>query len=185
MTAENKINKTFVVILFTTFSLKLILSAWFPVTGDEAYLMLWGQSPDYGYYDHPPMLGWWLAAQMQVSDALWWLRLPSVLVTTAIGWGIYRLFRRQDEQVAVWVACLYLLAPINLLFFVIANDIPLLLWAFLSVLAFSRAQATDDELLEQIVGIWTRRADRYSELRASGTQPGANLHKVEMYQIGG
>ena len=144
MTAENKINKSFAVILSTTFALKLILSAWFPITGDEAYFTLWGLYPDYGYYDHPPMLGWWLAAQMQVSDALWWLRLPSVLVTTAIGWVIYQLFRRQDEQIAAWVASLYLLAPINLLTFVIANDIPLLFWAFLSVLAFYRAQNTDD-----------------------------------------
>lgn len=48
-----------------------------------------------------------------------------------------------------------------------------------------RGEATDDELLEQIVGIWTRRADRYSELRASGTQLDANSRKVEMYQIGG
>ncbi|MEE8388669.1 MAG: glycosyltransferase family 39 protein [Acidiferrobacterales bacterium] len=144
MTAENKINKPFTIILFTTFALKLILAAWFPVTGDEAYFTLWGQYPDYGYYDHPPMLGWWLAAQMQVSDALWWLRLPSVLVTTAIGWAIYQLYRRRDEQIAAWVACLYLLAPINLFTFVIANDIPLLLWAFLSALAFHRAQNTDD-----------------------------------------
>jgi len=144
MTAENKTNNTFAVILSTTFALKLILSAWFPITGDEAYFTLWGLYPDYGYYDHPPMLGWWLAAQMQVSDALWWLRLPSVLVTTGIGWAIYQLFRRQDEQIAGWVASLYLLAPINLLTFVIANDIPLLFWAFLSVLAFYRAQDTDD-----------------------------------------
>ncbi|MCH7958609.1 MAG: GTP 3',8-cyclase MoaA [Candidatus Hydrogenedentes bacterium] len=48
-----------------------------------------------------------------------------------------------------------------------------------------RAEATDEELLKEVVGIWTRRADRYSELRASGTQLGAKLHKVEMYQIGG
>lgn len=144
MTAENKTNNTFAVILSTTFALKLILSAWFPITGDEAYFTLWGLYPDYGYYDHPPMLGWWLAAQMQVSDALWWLRLPSVLVTTGIGWVIYQLFRQQDEQIAVWVACLYLLAPINLLTFVVTNDIPLLFWAFLSVLAFYRAQDSDD-----------------------------------------
>jgi len=144
MTAENKINNTFAVILSTTFALKLILSVWFPITGDEAYFILWGKYPDLGYYDHPPMLGWWLAAQMQVSDALWWLRLPSVLVTTAIGWVIYQLFRRQDEQIAAWVARRYLLAPINLLMFVIANDIPLLFWAFLSALAFHRAQNADD-----------------------------------------
>ena len=143
MAAANKINNTFAVILSTTLALKLILSVWFPVTGDEAYFTLWGKYPDYGFYDHPPMLGWWLTAQLWVSDALWWLRLPSVLVTTAIGWMIYQLLRNDNERVAALVASLYLLAPINLLGIVIANDVPLLFWAFLSVLAFHRAQAGD------------------------------------------
>ena len=74
MTATNKINNTFAVILSTTLALKLILSVWFPVTGDEAYFTLWGKFPDYGFYDHPPMLGWWLTAQLWFGDALWWLR---------------------------------------------------------------------------------------------------------------
>ena len=46
-----------------------------------------------------------------------------------------------------------------------------------------RAGASDDALLEQIAQIWTRRADRYSEERATlHPQPGG---RVEMYQIGG
>ena len=143
MAAANKINNTFAVILSTTLALKLILSVWFPVTGDEAYFTLWGKYPDYGFYDHPPMLGWWLTAQLWFSDALWWLRLPSVLVTTGIGWAIYHLVSQRDRLAATWAASLYLLAPINLLGIVIANDTPLLFWSFLSVLAFARAQAQD------------------------------------------
>jgi 4-amino-4-deoxy-L-arabinose transferase-like glycosyltransferase len=143
MATASKINNTFVIIFSTTLALKLILSAWLPVTGDEAYFTLWGKFPDYGFYDHPPMLGWWLTAQMWVSDALWWLRLPTVLVTSAVGWVIYHLVRQQDDQIATWVASMYLLAPINLLGVVIANDVPLLFWSFLSVLAFHRAQQAD------------------------------------------
>ena len=47
-----------------------------------------------------------------------------------------------------------------------------------------RAGASDEELHEIVRGVWTNRADRYSELRASlrGT---ADLHKVEMNYIGG
>jgi len=45
-----------------------------------------------------------------------------------------------------------------------------------------RGGATDAELLGKIDGIWTRRADRYSELRTAET--GA-LRKVEMSYIGG
>jgi cyclic pyranopterin phosphate synthase len=45
-----------------------------------------------------------------------------------------------------------------------------------------RAGATDDELAEQVAGLWTRRADRYSEVRGEHTRP---LSKVEMSYIGG
>ena len=39
--------------------------------------------------------------------------------------------------------------------------------------------------LELIRGIWTRRADRYSELRASLTPEAHEQRKVEMFYIGG
>jgi len=45
-----------------------------------------------------------------------------------------------------------------------------------------RDEATDDEMVALIRGIWSGRTDRYSELRAEG---GAGGRKVEMYQIGG
>ncbi|HJY37956.1 MAG TPA: GTP 3',8-cyclase MoaA [Steroidobacteraceae bacterium] len=48
-----------------------------------------------------------------------------------------------------------------------------------------RSGASDDELRSLIATTWTRRGDRYSELRSSlqaGEQP---LRKIEMYYIGG
>jgi cyclic pyranopterin phosphate synthase len=45
-----------------------------------------------------------------------------------------------------------------------------------------RAGATDDELAGQVGGLWTRRADRYSEVRGERTRA---LPKVEMSYIGG
>ncbi len=45
-----------------------------------------------------------------------------------------------------------------------------------------RLGATDDELAETLRGVWTRRTDRYSELRTADT---ASLPKVEMSYIGG
>jgi len=45
-----------------------------------------------------------------------------------------------------------------------------------------RLGATDEELAERLRAIWTRRTDRYSELRSAET---ATLPKVEMSYIGG
>ena len=44
----------------------LLLRGWLPlalpITGDEAYFYWWGVYPELGYYDHPPMVGWLIAA---------------------------------------------------------------------------------------------------------------------------
>jgi cyclic pyranopterin phosphate synthase len=45
-----------------------------------------------------------------------------------------------------------------------------------------RLGASDEELVETLRGIWTRRTDRYSELRTAET---ASLPKIEMSYIGG
>ena len=48
--------------------------------------------------------------------------------------------------------------------------------------ALLRSDSADDELDETIRAVWTRRTDRYSEIRTEGT---AALRKVEMSYIGG
>ena len=45
-----------------------------------------------------------------------------------------------------------------------------------------REGATDEEIRDRIMGIWTRRTDRYSELRSEATR---DLPRVEMFRIGG
>ena len=87
--------------------IKLAMARAIPITGDEAYFILWGKSPDYGFYDHPPMVGWWLTALLQVNDAIWWLRLPTIITTTAIGVAIYYYVRKRGEMLAVLAAGLY------------------------------------------------------------------------------
>ena len=48
-----------------------------------------------------------------------------------------------------------------------------------------RGGASDDDLRDLITGVWSRRQDRYSELRAYATKLENQPNKIEMYQIGG
>jgi cyclic pyranopterin phosphate synthase len=48
-----------------------------------------------------------------------------------------------------------------------------------------REGASDEELAGIIHKVWTRRADRYSELRAGLIRDGREIQKMEMYYIGG
>lgn len=120
--------------------LKLVLAAWVPLTGDEAYFYLWGRYPDYGYYDHPPMVGWWLYGLLSLGQAEWWLRLPAVLLGTLIAWLVYAVLRAPlGQEKARYAGLLYLLMPVSLLNVFITTDTPLILFSLLSVLALQRA----------------------------------------------
>ncbi len=130
-----------------TLAFRLWLAAVFPITGDEAYFIWWGKVPDWGFYDHPPMIGWWLAGLLSVADAAWWLRLPQVvqpvLLALAVRWAWPRLWPAQAEQ-RDWVALLVLLAPVNVWNVLVTTDTALIYFAVLSGLAWLRATQDDD-----------------------------------------
>lgn len=139
--------RLFLFSLFATLAFRLWLAAAMPITGDEAYFIEWGRRPDWGFYDHPPMIGWWLAALLTVSDAEWWLRLPSVLqpalLALAAGATVTHLWPELEEDRRWWAALLVLLAPVNVWNVFVTTDTALIYFSVLAGLAWIRA-AEDD-----------------------------------------
>lgn len=136
------------ILLPLTLAFRLWLAATVPITGDEAYFIQWGRHPDWGFYDHPPMIGWWLAALLAVSDAEWWLRLPAVVqpavLAVTCGWAVRRLWPDIDDDRARWAALLVLLAPVNVWNVFVTTDTPLVYFCVLSGLAWVKAAENDD-----------------------------------------
>lgn len=130
---KNNTQSFFFYALIAVFFLRLLLAAWLPMSGDEAYFIVWGKHLDYGYYDHTPFVGWLLATFLTVSDAAWWLRLPSVLLPIILSYGIYRILYPRLPEVAAWAALTYLVAPVNIINILITTDTPLILFSFISV----------------------------------------------------
>ena len=131
------------ILISVSLLIKVVMAAWLPITGDEAYFIVWGKYPDYGYYDHPAMVGWWLTGLLQFSDHPLWLRMPTIVVTTLIGWVIYRLVLPRGKSNAVIAAGLYWLAPVHLIAPLITTDVPLIFFAFFSGVCFYKAQRHD------------------------------------------
>jgi len=125
--------------LLTTLAIKFVLAYILPMSGDEAYFLLWARHPDYGFYDHPPMVGWLLQMMLVFGSSEVVLRLPAILLTTLIGIGIYQLLKPLDETRAALIAVFYLVSPLNVLNVLITTDTPLILFAFLSVAALFKA----------------------------------------------
>ena len=126
-------------VLFAVLMLRIFLSAWAPMTDDEAYFILWGKHLSYGYYDHTPFIGWLLAAFLSISDAAWWLRLPAVVLPLVLSYAIYRVLQSRLPQLAAWVALTFLVAPVNIINFLITTDTPLIFFSFVSAWFFYRA----------------------------------------------
>jgi hypothetical protein len=124
--------------------LKLWLAVAFPFIGDEAYFYQWGKHPDWGgFYDHPPMVGWWLWGLQQVSSHPLVLRLPAVLLWIAITFGMMDLFNRllPEQSERRWLlGSLFLALPFTWAFNLITTDTPLILFLFFSGYAFVRAE---------------------------------------------
>ena len=148
-------------LLFFAAGLTLVFRFWLaaaaPITGDEAYFIEWGRYPDWGFYDHPPMIGWWLAALLYVADAEWWLRLPQVfqpvLLALAVRWAWPRLWPDQRNY-RDWVALLILLAPVNVWNVFVTTDTALVYFAVLSGLAWLQATRDDSKAWYLVAGLF-------------------------------
>ncbi len=131
--------------LVVSLLIRIGVAYWIPLTGDEAYFITWGKHLDYGYYDHPPMVGWFLSLLLLFGDATVWLRLPGILMFSFMGIVIYRVLKNAniDEDKAAIATILFLLTPLNLLSVLITTDTPLILWSFISAIYFYQAQKED------------------------------------------
>ena len=135
--------RLFGALLALTLAFRFWLASSFPMTGDEAYFITWGLQPDWGFYDHPPMVGWWLAVLLQFSQSEWWLRLPVILQPSLLALAIHgalpHLVRGVSADRRYWIALLVLLAPVNVWNIFITTDTPLIYFSVLSALAWLRA----------------------------------------------
>ncbi|HKI63131.1 MAG TPA: glycosyltransferase family 39 protein [Burkholderiales bacterium] len=128
--------------LVATLAFRFWLSAVLPLSGDEAYFVLWGRHPDLGFYDHPPMVGWLLALILRWSEAEWALRLPVTLLPPALALMLRAALRGwfgRDEDSANLAALCVLLVPLNFVNVLITTDTPLIFFSTASVLLFARA----------------------------------------------
>ncbi|MDP3709824.1 MAG: glycosyltransferase family 39 protein [Polaromonas sp.] len=121
--------------------LRFWLAVRFPVSGDEALFYWWGVYPDWGYSDHPPMVGWLIALMRStLGDSLWSIRLPAVLLPLGLGAALWWALKPVDRVRAAWAVLFFWLAPLNWLNMLVTTDTPLIFWSVLSVAALLRAE---------------------------------------------
>ena len=139
-------------VLALTLVFKFWLARTLPMTGDEAYFIYWGVYPDFGFYDHPPMVGWVLALLLQFSRAEWVLRLPVIVLPALMAFAMLQYLRPVDECKAYLAALAFLLLPVNVWNVLITTDTPLVLFSFISAICFASALRRESMVLYAISG---------------------------------
>ncbi len=126
---------------------KILFAGLIPITGDEAYFVVWANHPDYGYYDHPPMVAWLISPLLWFGQNELSVRLPAILTNLLIALSIYRLLKpatgsanwHENTTKARLIALLFVLLPASLFNVFITTDTPLILFSFLSALFMYKA----------------------------------------------
>lgn len=135
--------RVFWVTVAATTVIKLWLALFFPMTGDEAFFHQWAKFPNWGYYDHPPMIGWWLWGLSQISDAPVMIRSLTMLLTTGIAFGIVLLAREllpQGQEAKAWLAgAVYLSMPASWFAVFVTTDTPLIFFMGLAIYTYTKS----------------------------------------------
>lgn len=75
---------------------------------DEEYYWMWSQHPAAGYFDHPPMVAWWIAAGTAIfGDSPAALRLPFILNVVLAPFVGYALARILFDRALAWRSALW------------------------------------------------------------------------------
>ncbi len=158
MLSNLSLQNRFYLLIAIVLIIKVAFAFLLPMTGDEAYFIFWARYPDYGYYDHTPMVAWILTLFLFVSDSEFWLRLPAIVFSLFITWTIYKLLyqsgNQNSQKIAIYASSLYMLIPVNLIAILMTTDTPLILWSFLSGVCYYQAQKQDSLKWYLICGLF-------------------------------
>ncbi|BBB24783.1 ArnT family glycosyltransferase [Amphritea japonica] len=113
---------------------------------DEAYYLGWAQTPDWGYYSKPPMVGWLIALTTSIfGNAEWAVKLAAPVLYSSAAILIYRTADfLAGAKAALAAGAIFLLMPLvgfNSLF--ITTDAPLIFFWCLCFYAFLQAKTNN------------------------------------------
>ncbi|MBV8682846.1 MAG: glycosyltransferase family 39 protein [Caulobacteraceae bacterium] len=90
-------------------AIRLVVAGAVPLTEDEAYYRIWSKAPALGYFDHPPMVAWWiwLGRRLAGDTALGVRLFPSIgcALTSVLVFDLARNLgagRHTAKRAAVW-----------------------------------------------------------------------------------
>lgn len=119
-------NRILVVFLGVWFILQLLSGYFTELYNDEAYYWVYSQHLDWGYFDHPPMVGTLIKVGTFLIDNELGVRLPFIILST---WTIYLLYLLVAQDIRKFIFLILGIFPFHLLGFMALPDMPFLFFA--------------------------------------------------------
>lgn len=135
---------------------RLYLSAGLQLHPDEAYYWLWSRHLDVGYFDHSPLVAYFIWFTTLLSKSELWVRLSGTIVTLIVSFLTWKLALQLFGSIRVAAGSVMLLNvyPLTMLgLIVITPDIPVFLFWSLSVYIFWQIISSNKAWLWYALGL--------------------------------
>lgn len=146
-------------IIFVTFSVlwKSFISATLCLHADEAYYWLWSKHLELSYYDHSPMVAYFIKLTTLFSDSEFFVRFSSIIVTVILTVLLWKLVIKifNNEQIAS--ASVIILHSMPILFtasIIITPDTPVFLFLSLATYYVWNLIETDKQNNWYLIGLF-------------------------------
>lgn len=111
------------------FAMNMVQSGMMDLSHDEAYYWVYSLFPAWGYYDHPPMVGWMIRSTAFLGKSEVLVRLPFALMQGGAVWLMWELAGKKNFYVFI---CACLAFPLLLAAgFLALPDTPLMFFSLL------------------------------------------------------
>lgn len=154
---ENIFNRRNTIIVVGVLTLwRLYLSAGLQLHPDEAYYWLWSRHLDVGYFDHSPLVAYFIWFTTLFSNSEFWVRLSGTIITLIVSFLTWRLSLQLfgSIRVAAGSVVLFNVYPLTMLgLIVITPDIPVFLFCSLSLYIFWQIMRSNKAWLWYALGV--------------------------------
>lgn len=147
----NKLDQKVLGILVLWIFINIIQALFTPMANDEVYYWLFSERPDWGYFNHPPFVGWiiWISRWILSNELA--IRFPAILLNALGIWLIYKTI--QPKQITIFLLVIFGMIITHVLAFVSTPDVPLFFFTCLFFYLLKKYLDHDQILLAVLLGL--------------------------------
>lgn len=123
--------------------LNLVQAAFTGLHADEAYYWLYSKFLDWGYFDHPPMVGFFIRAGDLLTHSPLGLRLLTVVSSTVTVYFLWLIVKRYQDNIKLFILLFSSILVFHVYGFITTPDSPLLLFGVLFLYVYQRYTTED------------------------------------------